>query len=197
MGTLISGLITTIPVTTSIILGQRALCGDELLNNYYQYIAAPIVLSAVMAMPRIFSNKLNYSIYHPLLRVISFDSDNENDNIATIAHEYTHHIQISDQGMHRGYDAFREGHAMGVEKAITKKYSEKHDYHILQRSTNSRYAGNLRKIINALKKEEGTISPHTAGAAIFSIYEHEFGDSIYKDVLKDDFEWPKSTYIKG
>ena len=138
------------------------------------------------------------SHYNNLFRLIMFGGKKYNGP-TTIAHEYTHHVQSS-KGLHtlRKYISLQEGHAVCVERIIGKSYSEKYTFPKLRQLSDELYTGHLNNAILALTtRDTKNISPYALGTAIFSIYEYEFGQNIYKDVLKDDFEWPKSTYIKS
>jgi len=194
---------TSVGATTLAIKGSFSMLSIVTGSNFFDILNSyiPSWLEASI-LGGFFNNTLYYksdnSHYDNIFRFIVLGGK-KYDSPTSIAHEYTHRVQSS-KGLHtlRKYISFQEGHAMCVERIIGKFYSEKYAFPKLRQLSDELYTGYLNNAILSLTTgDTKNISPYVLGTTIFSAYEHEFGQSIYKDVLKDDFEWPKSTYIKS
>ncbi len=133
--------------------------------------------------------------------------------IPAIAHEYTHFLQHQEDCLSLRYSLFIEGHARGVENYIAQFYRDMEDneaflyrtldirvgelksaYRWMCKSLGQKPNKNLLKIRTRRDHEEwlnkvmsGVPSPSALGNTLFSLYKLQYGNSIYKKLIKGDF----------
>jgi len=157
---------------------------------------------------------MNNSKYFVKHEVVQLKKEKSVNLIPVIAHEYTHHIQFKKDFVAKEDSMFMEGHARGVQRYIAKTYREKEDndaflYDILNWDVGeikSAYIWACKKIKNPIRKSllrigtsrdidekicritERNPTEHALGNAFFSIYENDFGDQIYKEMIHGNFK---------
>ena len=130
--------------------------------------------------------------------------------IPNISHEYAHHIQSYFLIENKFTQSFMEGHAIGIQRNISKIYAEKEDnknflvqtlerdlYYVLktylwscQENSKEPNPSICRLFENSYHKEIFKISPiiidtYSLGSAYFLFQELVYGPEIYKKVLFD------------
>lgn len=152
--------------------------------------------------------------YNPDGPTIAVEMTNTVELTANMAHEYAHHVQYSvlpflkkDYNKYR-YQIFKEGHARGVERYISKLYNKKETNEAFLYDITNR---NLYELLSAYKwlcfaldikpsaKAVGygryylsdedrkcPLDPWTKGNALFYIQETLHGNGIYREVLKEN-----------
>ncbi len=135
--------------------------------------------------------------------------------IPSAAHEYTHHLQHR-KGLKEGkYSIFKEGHARGIERYISKLYREREDneaflYDFLNETTSemkNAYLWMCRNLRKPVKEcllrtktsrdfDEGAWrfvfrqpTHHAIGNTLFSIYQAQQGNHIYRDMIHGRFRF--------
>lgn len=163
------------------------------------------------------------SCYLPGKQKISLDKMPETILRPVFAHEYTHHLQhlTHDEGnpsSFRGYSAFIEGHARGVQRAASHHFREKHDnesylwsitdtdvgelksvYQWVCKKTKREPNKKLMTVAKSCRDTDETIkrympfsfqpTAHAIGNSLFLMAEKKHGTGIYKRAMKGDFNF--------
>jgi hypothetical protein len=129
--------------------------------------------------------------------------------IPIIAHEYAHHIQRR-RGINKTkWSIFTEGHARGVQRKISKIFSERENNEAFIYQISEMDMGEYKKAYRFMCEELGItaneslmrtktrldryrnkeINSHQIGNSLFSILEEKHGDGIYKKMIHGNFNF--------
>ncbi len=116
--------------------------------------------------------------------------------VATIAHEYAHHVQNCIVPLNKGLIAFNEGISRGVERYVADKYSGDGDFAYLYGATENtvldlarcydfvcRNTGRKPLFLLDRKLRKRKIDDHALGTSFFYIKEALNGRQVYADAL--------------
>jgi len=146
--------------------------------------------------------------YSRLTKTIRVKKGRRANLIPTLSHEYGHHLVRSRfKGSEFG-SIFSEGFAMGVQRNLSRTYSEREDnmaflYGILDITVGeikAAYAWICRRLGEPVRKNLLTPkscyddsprnpSDHAKGNTVFSIYETLYTPGFYRDIIHNDFSF--------
>jgi hypothetical protein len=178
-----------------------------------EYEHLPLSLRVAQVAFSIFGIKsfVDYSnikgMFDPRNNEIKMDSKDES-LVQFMAHEYAHFVQgyllKDEKKQSQDFLIFREGHAIGVQNFISRKYfDDSSDRSQLEMNLKlnlsflkTAYGGLCEKFNQEPKNEilsKGSLNmyqsyAHSIGCALFSLYEDKLGDRIYLDVLNGEFD---------
>ena len=179
-------------------------------SQYYLYLADKIFWMSSNPHYNRFSKKVTIPKRHYSLRT-SF--------IPVAAHEYAHHVQREAEikpsfSSPRMFRIFHEGHAYGVERYIAEVYKQKENNPFFEFLISNRTIGELKNVylwscrfhkrepkqdlLRAISSEDAYYlrrrypNTHAMGNALFSIYEAEQGNRIYREMIHGRFKFPET-----
>ena len=159
-------------------------------------------------------SRVDSSGYFPTRESIRIKKEKRANLIPVLAHEYTHHIQCKKNFGFKEENVFIEGHARGVQRYIAETYRERenNDAFLYENlgidvmEIKNCYIWASKKLKEPLKKSllkintlpypygwvcmrEGKPTEHAIGNALFSIYEKEYGNKIYREMIHGNFQF--------
>ncbi len=135
--------------------------------------------------------------------------------IPTAAHEYTHHLQGREGIKEWKYIIFMEGHARGVQKHVSEDYMRREDNEAFLYNVLDYTVGEFKSVYSWMCKKFGQQQKnsllktktsrdldeslcrlifkkptfHAIGNALFSIYQAQQGNHIYRDMIHGRFQF--------
>ena len=197
---------------------------DSLIKTYYSFSnGAPLsdlgdLFIGTFNLSIVGLSHLNLktsSTYLPYIKRVTLKKQTLPYTIASSAHEYSHYLQEKAGINSKKYLAFKEGHAIGIEKQTSMRFYEKEDDPAFLYKSTDRTVGELRSTYLWACKNLG-LDPkkslcevessrdeteeyhrrtgknptiHSLGNTFFSIHEMFKGEEIYKQVLDGEFDF--------
>jgi len=186
-----------------------------LINKNLQGLILLAIGSGSFIATNLLHNSKKQSRYYPESEKINLKKIKRNVLIPTLGHEYVHHIQNINGLRGENYSIFEEGHSRGVEKHLAKVYKEKEDNEAFIFNSLDKLVGESKSVYiwmcekfnksvnkNLLKSKSSRDycekvfrrfkkipTPHAIGNSLFSIYEENSGEEIYKNMIHGNFNF--------
>ena len=196
-----TAMIIGIPLTAGILYDA----GTQLMFESMQFMTlvklgiGSKLAGVVGSNLKMYSDRKDQAFYKPSFNQIVVPRDIQKRQLNAIAHEYTHSIQIQ-----KGLDQFKsraylEGHARGVDYHVSRREFDiealkesvemslsslkrvySHFALLQNKNTDPSLTMPLRKYDHLGRIEEGLISHHDLGCALFFLREKQEGLDIYR-----------------
>jgi len=171
------------------------------LEKSYVSLSLSITFFGVGAVSNLIS-RISPNAYCPSDKLIRLEKKEKASLVRITVHEYTHHIQNMkmDEKQFGKYKIFREGHADGVARHISKLYAESEGNIMFGFGSTDWAVFHLKNSYNwtckrlGIKKSDSLLkitgnnpvvkpSKYDVGNTLFYIKEPVFGSQIYKEIL--------------